>query len=183
MPSRLTWECIAAVVSAVVGTLFHFTYEWSGRSDAVAWFSAVDESVISHYSMLHVMWLVMTMCMLGMGEVWWSRALGLLIALAYISLVFYTYTWGATLSHSLLVDVLTFYGAIVLGCLSSYLISQRWPTPTRWKTIAGITILLVVNGLLILFAYWKPTTGEPFFSPASDEEHRRDVRACATCPM
>ena len=39
------WEAGAAAFTAVLGTILHFTYGWSGGKAAVGAFSAVNESV------------------------------------------------------------------------------------------------------------------------------------------
>ena len=60
MMSRLALEAVAAGITLALGALFHFTYAWSGRSAWVKWFSAKDESVVAHLSLVHVPFLAMT---------------------------------------------------------------------------------------------------------------------------
>jgi len=42
------WHVIGAIWIIVVGSLLHFTYEWSGKSIIVGLFSPVNESVWEH---------------------------------------------------------------------------------------------------------------------------------------
>lgn len=42
------WKMISILFSLVVGTLLHFTYQWSGENAFVGLFSAVNESTWEH---------------------------------------------------------------------------------------------------------------------------------------
>ena len=42
------WQIISIVVCLILGTLLHFTYEWSHHNKVVAYFSAVNESTWEH---------------------------------------------------------------------------------------------------------------------------------------
>ena len=46
------WQIIVLIVCLALGTLLHFTYEWSGENQLVALFSAVNESTWEHLKLL-----------------------------------------------------------------------------------------------------------------------------------
>ena len=46
------WQIGVIVFSLIVGTLLHFTYEWSGENKFIASFSAVNESVWEHLKLV-----------------------------------------------------------------------------------------------------------------------------------
>lgn len=178
--SRWSWEGIAIAVSIVFGSLFHFTYEWANKSPGVAWFSAIDESVMSHLCLLNVPWMIMTLILflvskrigfwrrstkLEHQDVWLSRAIGLLTAIAIILLIFYSYTVGNTRPSILAVDILTFVIAIVGGCVVSALLGNKW-TSQRVRTMVGVVLHVMLFSLFVLFGYWRPTKDvEPFVIP------------------
>ncbi|MFR5190928.1 MAG: DUF6512 family protein, partial [Clostridia bacterium] len=51
---------IAILFSSFVGTLLHFTYEWSNKNIVIAAFSAVNESVWEHFMLVFCPMLVMS---------------------------------------------------------------------------------------------------------------------------
>ena len=46
------WFIIVVLVCLVLGTLLHFTYEWSGEDKIVAIYSAVNESTWEHLKLV-----------------------------------------------------------------------------------------------------------------------------------
>ena len=46
------WELAGALFTAALGTLLHFTYDWSGGWSVAAAFSAVNESTWEHMKLL-----------------------------------------------------------------------------------------------------------------------------------
>ena len=44
----LKYQIISVVSSIILGTLLHFTFEWSGKNELIAIFSAINESVWEH---------------------------------------------------------------------------------------------------------------------------------------
>ena len=42
------WVIISILICLILGTLLHFTYDWSGENKIVAIFSAVNESTWEH---------------------------------------------------------------------------------------------------------------------------------------
>lgn len=179
MPSRGQLEAIGAVAGVLLGSLFHFTYEWSGKSPAVAWFSGIDESVWSHLNLVNIPWLAMTAIIYftvsSSDDVLFSRAVGFLTTLLAIAGVFYLYTLGHTRESVLAVDITLFVAALVLGAYVSWVASRRWPDATKAKKVVGLGLHIVISALLVAFTYWKPTDGEPFYAPehdhGDDDEH------------
>ena len=45
-------QIIVAILIIIIGTLLHFTYEWSGENNFVASFSAVNESTWEHLKLV-----------------------------------------------------------------------------------------------------------------------------------
>jgi MFS family permease len=182
---RWKLEIVAMLISSLLGALFHFTYQWSGNSPAVAWFSAIDESVMSHLCLLNIPWLLMTIFIYvalkkqkqKYTDVIFSRAMGLLVAIASICVIFYSYTLGNTRASILSVDIITFIIAIILGGITSVLISHQLEVRQMKEKekssnifhYTGLVIYSLITIWLIIFGYWKPsTTSEPFALPPSE---------------
>lgn len=187
---RWKLEIVAMLISSLLGALFHFTYQWSGNSPAVAWFSAIDESVMSHLCLLNIPWLLMTIFIYvaiywkkqkkqkqNYTDVIFSRTMGLLVAIASICVIFYSYTLGNTRPSILSVDIITFIIAIILGGITSVLISHQLEVrQIKEKSqkifhYTGLVIYSLITIWLIIFGYWKPsTTSEPFALPPSETQ-------------
>lgn len=46
------YQIFSVLFTFVLGTLFHFTYKWSGENQAVALFSSINESTWEHLKLL-----------------------------------------------------------------------------------------------------------------------------------
>ena len=54
------WEIIGFLVTAGLGSLLHFVYDWSGQSRVAAAFAAVNESTWEHMKLLFIPFLLFT---------------------------------------------------------------------------------------------------------------------------
>ena len=55
-----TWQIMTAIIGIILGTIFHFTYEWSGKKVIIGLFSAVNESTWEHLKLLFFPMLITT---------------------------------------------------------------------------------------------------------------------------
>lgn len=91
------WQTAAFLFTAVMGTLLHFLFDWTGENRVVALFSAVNESIWEHMKLLFYPMLaaaVIEYCIWGKKKsgYWCVKLLGTLLGLAVIPVVYYTYT-------------------------------------------------------------------------------------------
>jgi cytochrome c biogenesis factor len=179
---RFIWEFSSTIGTIGLGALFHFTYEWSNKSPAVAWFSATNESVWEHEKLLYFPSILFTSGMLiyqhaccpttnalstlhnmKTQDILFSRIIGLLCALVFIPVIFYIYTLGGQEGKSIpIVDIITFLIAAVLVSVISWFI-QKAISPTKWYTFFGIFLAIVLIGLFTIFSYIPPSTTGLFF--------------------
>ena len=147
------WPLTGFLTAAVLGTLAHFAYRWSGGALLAGVFCAVNESVWEHMKLLFFPVLLFTAAQFCMGErdgLLAARAVSITAGLALIPTLYYTYpgVWG---EHVLWADVAIFYlSAAVTFWLDSLLRRQR----RLWKMgcqVAGLVWLWV---LAFLFVWW-----------------------------
>ena len=91
------WQMVGFVFTAVVGTLLHFLFDWTGGNAVIALFSAVNESIWEHLKLLFypmLVFAVMEYFYWGKDvESFWSiKWMGSLIGLVLIPVAYYTYT-------------------------------------------------------------------------------------------
>ena len=112
------WEIAEFIFIAIVGTLLHFVYDWSGQNPAVGIIAPVSESTWEHLKLLFMPALLFTLiqeavigkdypCLLT------QKAKAVLAGMAWIVVGFYTYTgvWGKDVAW---IDILLFYTAVAL---------------------------------------------------------------------
>lgn len=91
------WQMAGFLFTAVVGTLLHFLFDWTGGSVVAALFSAVNESIWEHLKLLFypmVIFAVIEYLVWGkeVDSFWCVKLIGILLGLALIPVVYYTYT-------------------------------------------------------------------------------------------
>ena len=147
------WPLAGFLTAAVLGTLAHFAYRWSGGALLAGVFCAVNESVWEHMKLLFFPVFLFTAAQFCVGErdgLLAARAVSVTAGLALIPTLYYTYTgvWG---DHVLWADAAIFYlSAAVTFWMDDLLHRQR----RLWKMgcqVAGLVWLWV---LAFLFVWW-----------------------------
>lgn len=149
------WELAGLFVTLILGNLLHFVFDWSGENRIMAAFAAVNESTWEHMKLLVIPWVVWSLveaiALRGSRRpVLPGRALGLLTGVLFIPTVYYTYT-GALGVSSILVDVLLFQTAVLLGAWVSWRIMAKGKASGLLWSLLGLLLLL---GIWALFVWW-----------------------------
>ena len=155
----LKWETSGIVFVFLLGSLLHFVFEWSGESRIVGLFASVNESVWEHFK--QGFW---PMCLYAAIEYRFlrgrvnnfltSKAEAVYIIPIITGLVFYGYT-AIIGEEILIVDILIFLVAIVVGQLTSYKIMNSVKLPKYTNVVSPIFIILLAL-ILILFTLYPP---------------------------
>lgn len=157
--SVLVWELVGIAFVFLVGALLHFVFEWSGESRIAGLFASVNESVWEHFK--QGFW---PMCIYGAIEYGFLRkrtnnfftakAAAVYLIPVITGLSFYGYT-AIIGKEILIVDILIFLVAVVIGQLTSYriLTSSRLPAYTNGISIFFIIVQALV---LMLFTFYPP---------------------------
>lgn len=89
------WELMGFSITALVGTILHFLFDWTGRSVFAAPFSGVNESTWEHMKLLF--WpmflyaMVQSFFFSDRRDFWCVKLRGSLLGLILIPVIFYTY--------------------------------------------------------------------------------------------
>ena len=167
------WELTGLFLTLIFGNLLHFVYDWSGQNSVVAAFAAVNESTWEHMKLLAMPWVIWSLVEAvalrsSRQSVLMARALGLLAGLVTIPTVYYTYT-GALGVSSMIVDVVLFQAAVLLGALVSWrVLAKNKLTGPIWGAVG----LLLLLGVAALFA-GERIVCEAFDDAASKASGRR----------
>jgi len=155
----LKWEVSGILFVFLLGALLHFLFEWSGESRVVGLFASVNESVWEHFK--QGFW---PMCIYGAIEYKFLRgrinnfltakAVAVYLIPTITGLVFYSYTVIIG-KEILIVDILIFLVAIIIGQLTSYKIMASAKLPKYTNLISPIFIILLAL-VLMLFTFYPP---------------------------
>jgi len=154
----LKWQIFSMLWILVIGSLLHFTYEWSGKSPIVGAFSAVNESVWEHLKLGY--WSMIFFCLIEYPALkeytrsyFFAKAVGIISMNTFIVIFFYLYT-ALTGKNSLFFDILLYIiGTVIYGILSYNIIIKNFD---RKIDKIGFVLLLIFGVAFILFTYYPP---------------------------
>ena len=152
------YELLGMTLIIILGSLLHFSFEWSNYNSLIGVFSAVNESVWEHLKL--GFWPTLLYAIIEYRFVkkyannfWLGKAACVSVIPVVIVITFYSYT--AFLEESLLIDILTFMIAIIIGQLVSYklLINRRL---SEKFTIISLVVLAIWSLIFIVFTFYPP---------------------------
>jgi hypothetical protein len=155
----LFYESAGIVFIIIFGSILHFTFEWSGSQAIVGVFSAVNESVWEHLKL--GFWPAIVFALIEFkylkkapNNFVFAKTVGIYLIPVIIMVLFYSYT--AILGESILViDILTFVIAVIVGQLVSYRLLTGKTLPYNLDRVSLIALLLL--GLaFVLFTFYPP---------------------------
>lgn len=153
-------QTIVILFSLVLGTLLHFTYEWSGENLFVGSFSAVNESVWEHlklvfYPMLIAMIIEYFFVKNVSKNYLEAKTIGIFTAISFIVVTFFTYS-GIIGTSIIVIDILIFIISIILGEYVSYKLMKRGDESTVTTEVLSIIILIFLLICFVIFTYLPP---------------------------
>lgn len=171
MQKKLTCYTLAGILFvSIVGTLLHFTYEWSWQNFFAALISPVNESTWEHIKMLFFPMLFYSIFEASRLKTDWpgifcANAAGILTGVVLIPVIFYTYT-GILGTNYLAADILTFLISVIAAFLASYrltlLFSKSSLHPLLCFLLEGCVWLLML--CFFVFTFYPPAIAL-FISP------------------
>ena len=168
----LYWQIGSVIFTWIIGSLLHFTYEWSGENNIVAIFSAVNESTWEHLKLSFF-----PMFLFGLVEALFiykdannyieAKMIALFSSILLITSIFYTYT-GILGTHFAIIDILVFYTSVLLSEFIAYkIMTNKKESTILSKTLSGIIILFLL--ICFLTFTFKTPKVQLFEDPISKE--------------
>ena len=150
---------------AILGSLNHFLYDWTGGSSFAALFCPINESPWEHLKLLFFPFLFVTLwtaalCRFRDRRFFYCRFLGVVCGMAFILISFYTYTgiWG---THVLILDLLIFFLSVVL----SFSAARFFFRALKQIPSANVIFTLWGAGIFFFFVFTCFPPGIPLFFP------------------
>ena len=155
------WQLWGFAVTVLLGTVLHFLYEWLGEAKWIAPFSGVNESTWEHMKLLFLPMLlfacVQWFFFRDRRDFWCVKLRGILLGLALIPILFYTYN-GVIGKSPDWVNISIFF--IAAAC--TYLYENRLFRNTRvganWGKLA-FSALAAIALLFVVFTFAPPELG------------------------
>ena len=158
------WQMGGFVFTAVMGTLLHFLFDWTGGNIVAALFSAVNESIWEHLKLLFypmVAFAVIEYFFWGkdVKAFWCVKLMGTLLGLVLIPVVYYTYTGILGVNADWFNVTLFFLAAGVVFFVETKLFQRGDSCPLGRKTAVIFLCFLAV--CFTVFTFFPPRI--PFF--------------------
>jgi len=164
------YELVGMVFIIILGSMLHFTFEWSGFQVIVGVFSAVNESVWEHLKI--AFWPTLLYAIFEYrfltkktNNFFFAKALGIYIIMVIIPVIFYAYT--LFIEHNLTIDVLSFIFAIIVGQLVSYKMLTFKNLSKNLKLISIVTLAILAVAFMVFTFY--PPQAQLFQDPNTGE--------------
>lgn len=156
----LNYQIIAIIISIIVGTLLHFTFEWSGKNGIIGIFSATNESVWEHLKLSFYPMLIFAIigCFIIKkisNNYIEAQTIGIFASILYTITTFYTYT-GILGTNFLIIDILIFILSIIFGEYIAYKLMTTESQSTKLSKILSILILIFFLICFIVFTFHAP---------------------------
>lgn len=156
----IKFEILSTIFIFLIGTLLHFTFEWSNSNLIVGSFSAVNESTWEHLKLVFFPMFITTVIGYSIfkNEIpnyLCAKTYGTIKEMLFIIIFFYTYT-GIIGTNFAILDIASFFIAILLGQYYSYKWIKEKQDCNIW---VAISILIIILFSFIIFTFYTPHIG------------------------
>ncbi len=148
-------------VTSLLGTILHFLYDWLGKPTWVAPFSGVNESTWEHMKLLFwpmVIYAIFERFLFKERDDFWCVKLrGILLGLALIPVLFYTYN-GVIGKSPDWINIAIFFVSAAIAYTYETIVFEKNELKCRSKKLA-IGVILVIALLFVVFTFRTPEIG------------------------
>ena len=155
------WQLWGFATASLGGTILHFLYDLSDKSAFIAPFSGVNESTWEHMKLLFWPMLffavVQSVFFREHKDFWWIQLRGILLGLALIPILFYTYN-GVIGRSPDWINIAIFFVAAAASYIYETRKFHKEQRPCR-SPRAALAVLLVIGLSFVLFTFRTPEIG------------------------
>lgn len=153
------WQFAGYVFTTVAGTLLHFLFDWTGGNVIAGIFSAVNESIWEHMKLLYYPMLFFAIFesryfIDEYKNYWCAKALGMVVGLLSIPILYYTYT-GALGVTADWFNIVIFF---IAGALSFYTETKIMKSGAGCPLSSTVSIIIIVliGVIFTIFTFFPP---------------------------
>lgn len=155
----IKYEVIGVFFIFILGTLFHFIYQWSGQSKLVALIAPINESVWEHLKL--VLWPSLLYALFeyiilkpDASIFWAAKTFSIYTAAISIIVIFYLYT-SVLGRNYLILDILTFLASVVISQIISCRILMLNSLPSILQKLSPLMLAAMVL-VFFIFTFFPP---------------------------
>jgi len=143
----------------IIGSMLHFTFEWSGNQPMVGVFSAVNESVWEHLKLGFWPALLFTIfeyryLKRKTNNFFFAKTIGIYLIIIVIPIIFYSYT-VFTGESIFIIDILSFFFAVIIGQLVSYKL-LTFKKMSKNLHLISLFALIILGLAFVIFTFYPP---------------------------
>ena len=155
------WQFCGFAVTALLGTVLHFLYDWLGQAAWIASFSGVNESTWEHMKLLFwpmlLFSVVQSFLFREREDFWCVKLRGILMGLVLIPVLFYTYNGVIGKSPDWINIAIFFIAAAVVYLYEARLFNN--PKVVCRHPRGAFSLLCLIALLFVTFTFRTPTLG------------------------
>ena len=156
----LKFQIISVIFTGILGTLLHFTYEWSNQNILIGVFSAINESTWEHLKLAFYPMLITTIIGYFLFKdtrfnFLCAKMIGILFTLSFIIIFFYTYS-GIIGKDISILSIGSFFVSIILG---EYLAYKIVNSDYSCDNSIAIIVLILLFVCFVSFTFFPPKIG------------------------
>ena len=155
------WQFLGFAVTSLGGTILHFLYDWTGKSEFIAPFSGINESTWEHMKLLFwpmfIFAVVQSFFFKERTDFWCVKLRGILLGLSLIPILFYTYNGVVGKSPDWLNISIFFVSAAAAYIYETKLFNENKIVCRNQKLAVAILSAIAVS--FIIFTFFTPQIG------------------------
>ena len=154
------WQIVAILFTLALGTLLHFTYQWSGNNQIVGAFSAINESTWEHLKLLFFPMLIFAVfegiyIYKETNNYIEAKTIGIIFGMLFITVFFFTYT-GIIGTNFAVLDIGSFFVGVILSEIIAYKIMRMKNFSTNKTKTISIILIFILTLCFIFFTFNPP---------------------------
>lgn len=161
MKSLKQYTLAGIIFVIILGSIWHFVYEWSGNNFIAGFFFPVNESIWEHMKLFFFPMLLFSFFMNAKLKdaypcITSALSFGILVGTVSIPILFYTYT-GILGFHTTILDIATF----ILSVLMAFYASYTFTLTCRLNSCQFLFTFCIITFAIcfFLFTYFPPGLG------------------------
>lgn len=149
-----SWQIAGFVFTAITGTFLHFLFDLTGGSVWSALFSAVNESIWEHMKLLYYPMVIVAVAEYFLwgkeyDSFWCIKLMGILVGIAVIPVIYYTYTGILGISADWFNITIFFIAAGLVYWLETKLFQKDFTC--RFPPALSVIIMIAVTFIVLTF--------------------------------
>ena len=158
--SILKFEIISTIFILILGTLLHFTFDWSNSNFFVGTFSPVNESIWEHLKLLFFPMVITIIAGYfyegkNIESYLCAKTFGIIISMLFTIIAYYTYS-GVIGKNIDVINIIIFILAVIIGQYVSY---KKLKSKFYCNNLVAIIILVIIYLYFLVFTFYSPQIG------------------------